>query len=211
MSRILKLKKRRIIVGSFLLLCASGFLFGMISQFYMISVFSLILLFLLLMNHKVAVKMQEEVAPFRPSSKVRNVEVLVIGDVCKLQELPLKQGERCIKIMAPRRSLVSSYEILRHTFSILQSEGTVIIVGASKDSQDYSLFDMAHFTEYTIKRLNLEKLQKLKHFPLLVTPVRSVQYLLGWGRRKEKSVCPSKEMIDFCRERELQLIYMKQA
>lgn len=209
MSRVLKLNKRRIIVGFLLLFCVTGIVLGISSQLYVVSMLFFFSLVLIVVNHKLAARMQEEVAPFRRSSRVRNVDVLIIGEICKIKELPFKQKESYIKIMAPERSLTSSYEILRHTFSILRPKGTVVIAPASTGGKKYSIFDIAHFTEYTIKRLNLEKMQKLRHFPLFAAPVCSVRYMLGWAKVKEKSVCPSKEIVDFCKERDFQLFYME--
>lgn len=160
-------------------------------------------------NIAVWMKSRDGIQYFSPSSKVRNIDCLLIGDMCCPDDI-IPENKSYIYISAPGRSLKSSFEILRHTFSILKEDGGEAVIAIQKGNmeKDISLFDIPFFelSPVSIKRLHLEGLKRKKVLPLLFAPVKSLQILLG---KKYKSIREIRlvppEIEDFCKERNISL------
>ena len=165
-----------------------------------------------IINVAVLKKMYEQKMPFEPTSKIRNIDYLVIGDMCRTEHI-VPAGKTCLQIMAPSRSLYASYEFMRHTFSILQNSGGGILVLAVRDKyaekQNFSLFDIPFLHPVTIRRLGLARLARQTRLPLLFAPVRSLRFLLNLRRRTYiHGPCPDRAISEFCKERNIELIYL---
>lgn len=161
-------------------------------------------------NYVVYKKMKQGVDQLNAGGNVRNVDYLVIGEKCNFSDL-VPAGSTCFEITAPQRSLVASYEILRHTFSILKENGTVIILDGKKSTGGFSIFDIPFLHAVTIKRLNLHHLKKIYKIPLLVSPIKSLRLFRAFhiDAHFEDEECPKKEIIQFCESREIKLIYKR--
>lgn len=164
-------------------------------------------------NVAVLKKMYKQKMPFEPTSKIRNIDYLVIGDMCRTEHI-VPAGKTCLQIMAPSRSLYASYEIMRHTFSILRDfEGGGILVLAVRDKyaekHNFSLFDIPFLHPVTIRKLGLARLARQTRLPLLFAPVRSLRFLLNLRRRTYiHGPCPDRAISEFCKERNIELIYL---
>ena len=112
-----------------------------------LALFICFLLCVAILNFFIAKKMKLCVLPFMADSKIRNVDYLIIGELCA-DFIQLPEGSTKICLTAPDRSLYSAYEILRHTFGILKARGgTVIIVVYEKNLsiKKYTIFDVPVF------------------------------------------------------------------
>lgn len=208
MSRILKkIKnyKKKIAV-----LVALAILFG-ISVFTGEHIFAIFLLMLLVgiaVNTITVRKMSKQAEVFGAGSKVRNLDVLIIGELCDIDSIGIS-SERYLKLVAPDRSLTASYEILRHVCGILKENNSQVILVVKKGNEKgYSIFDIPFLglSPVSIRRLGLQRLQKKSRFPLLFAPLCTCRFLLSFGNHRhcEDSDAP-KEMLEFCRERNITL------
>lgn len=157
-----------------------------------------------ILNEAVLYKMRKDIAPFDSRSRIRNVDYLVIGDLCRIQEIA-PEGMTYVKITSPGRSLTASYEILRHTFSILKEAGGTVAIIGKESTTGYTVFDVPYFHQVTIERLELERLNKCRSLPILAAPIKSLGFLFGAGRSIRETVCLDENVSAFCREREIEL------
>lgn len=163
-----------------------------------------LVIFLVILNEAVLYKMRKERAPFDSRSRVRNVDYLVIGDLCRIQEI-VPDGMTYVKITSPGRSLAASYEILRHTFSILKETGGTVAIIGKESTTGYAVFDVPYFHQVTIERLRLERLNRWKSLPILAVPIKSLGFIFGVGHSVQETVCSNENVAAFCRDREIQL------
>ena len=117
---------------------------------------------------------------------------------------------RHVALTAPGRSLTSSYEILRHTFSILKEPGASVVIAVRPANLEgaYTSFDMPVFrrSPTSVKRLGLEGLARQERWPLLFHPLKSLRLLFGpRPQAGEVLAQPPAEMLAFCEERGLAL------
>lgn len=162
-----------------------------------------------LFNWIVIKKIYIQKEPLSVYSEIRNVDYLIIGEYCKTSLLPITKEDSYIEILSPARSYEASYQILRHTHSILKEGGTVII-SVGKKKKGYTVFDIPFFHEITIKELKLNRLKKMSHIPFLFSPLRSIKLIIGQEEHNmhlnTKGV-PS-ELRAFCEERNYNLIFL---
>lgn len=207
MSRILiKIKNHKkklclILVLIIILVC------GIVMTNYYLAGFALIATLGLMINFLTVKKMQSGASVFYAGSKIRNIDTLIIGEPCSLDELA-SDKDIVLQITAPGRSPGASYEILRHTFGILD-EGcgeVVLVVKKGNAETGFSLFDIPYLqlSPISVKRLGLEGLQKKSKLPLVFAPIRTMQMLLSVGKNKKprETVVPQ-EMLKFCQERNI--------
>lgn len=165
---------------------------------------------LFILNRTVLKKLYWQKDPFKIGGKVRNVDYLIIGDMINPATI-VPANKTFVQIKAPNRSLTASFEILKHTSSILDEDnGNVVIAVALKNkaSSNYSVFDIPFLYNLTIKKLGLERLNKLARFPILINPLSSVKLILNFNQKKWKeTACPNKEISCFCAERNFNLSY----
>lgn len=145
---------------------------------------------------------------FIAGSRVRNVDYLLIGDMCRATDI-VPAGKTYVQLAAPGRSLAASYEILRHTHSILKEDGGCVVLTPAGGKSGYSVYDVPFFHTVTVSRLGLSTLRKMQRLPALFAPWRTARFLLGVaGRGWRESECPKREITDFCAERSIVLKYM---
>lgn len=145
-------------------------------------------LLILLLNFFTLQKIQASLAVFDASSKVRNLDYLIIGDLCA-DKVFIPEGKRAVRLAAPGRSLGASYEILRHTFGILKETGgtaVLAVCGEKMESCEYTVFDLPVFclSPTSVSRLHLEKMKRQAAYPFLVKPVSSLRLLTSFGSGK---------------------------
>ena len=147
---------------------------------------------------------RKQAAPFDAKSDVRNVDMLIIGDMVNPEAV---QAKRYVQICAPGRGLRACYEILRHTHSILDDEsGKSCVVIAVKKScmnrESFSVFDMPFFHTITVKKYGLDKLRRLQKLPIIAEPLESLRLLLGVkSRNYHEDYNLPQEISAFCDER----------
>ena len=145
-------------------------------------------LLILLLNFLTLQRMQDSLSVFDASSKVRNLDYLIIGDLCA-DKVSIPDGKRAVRLAAPGRSLGASYEILRHTFGILKETGGTAVLAIRREkmeSCEYTVFDLPVFclSSTSVSRLHLEKMKRQAAYPFLVKPVSSLRLLTSFGRGK---------------------------
>lgn len=177
------------------------------SCFLVMTVLLIIEVFLLC-NYVVLSKMKIERDKFSVHSNIRNVDYLIIGDICNVKSL-IEDNKTFLQIASSNRGLNSAFQIFRHTFSILNENGGTVIFITKKDSDVYSLFDIPYFNDITIKRLHLIKLKKMSRFPLFFKPISSVEYLFQviFFKKFSDDFQSNTEIDLFCKQRNINVLY----
>lgn len=178
-------------------------------EWYIITSICIFVCFLFLLNECVFNKINKYHIPFLPNSEIRNVDYLVIGEFIDVSKY-VPEGCSHVRISAPSRSYNSSWQILRHTHSILKENGGTVIISAGKSKRDFTIFDVPFLHRITIKKFHLEYLAKLSKFPIFISPIDSLFFLLNNNKSSGKYdvIYPPEELSDFCRERNYSLIYL---
>lgn len=206
MSRILKNKK--------LLVLSSGFLLAIALLFTSLWILSILILggvLFVLMNHIV---IREIGRPFQALSSVREIksyDTLVIGEYAALSEYGAYcNKDRSVVITSPNRSLEASYQLLLHTISCIEDDGTCIILYNRKALlKGFTLFDIPYIHPITRKELQIEHLVKQNRLPLLYEPIKSLKMLLRIKKRGFfETECPSAEIKNYCDKKGIHLIYL---
>lgn len=165
---------------------------------------------LFILNRTVLKKLYSQRDPFKIGGKVRNVDYLIIGDMINPATI-IPASKTFVQIKAPNRGLLVSFEILRHTSSILDEDnGNVIIATTLKNKTDdkFSVFDIPFLYNLSIKKLGIERLSKLSRYPALINPLSSIKLVLNLDKKNWKETeCPNKEISIFCTERNFNLSY----
>ena len=172
---------------------------------------SMIILIMFLLNYLTLYKTKKIVALFDSNSNIRNIDCLIIGDMLNIKDY-IQEGKSYVGIFQPNITLISAYEILRHTFSILDENNAKVIIAVKEKNENinkYSIFDCYYFTNITVKRLGLKLINKIKCFPVLFAPLKSIVFILGFGTNDWINCkCPNKKIEDFCTERNISLTYL---
>lgn len=159
-----------------------------------------------MLNRRIKSRLGKQVAPFSSRSMIRNVDFLIIGDLCD-PSIFLPKKSTYINIGRPNRGLIVSYQILRHTHSILNEGGEVVFVIKSNylKSEVFSVFDIPFLHYTTIKELGLRKIVRRNRWPLIFEPIISVKFTMNRSYRDIfKCIdCPDEEINVFCRDRNL--------
>lgn len=203
MSRLLKL----ILIGA----CAWVIIFFMclVTQKWSFAVILFIIGGCFAINFILYAKLKRNVNEMNATGTIRNVDYLIIGENFDLSGL-IDASSSKFQILSHGRVLCASKEILRHTFSILKEEGTVILLDKGSDIRKFTCFDTMWFHDVTIKRLGLKWEKELNKFPLFLAPIKSICILLNIGNRRwlpREMKCPDESIVEFCSKRGLNLKY----
>lgn len=206
MSRILKYKKG--ILNAVIGILAIIFL---INNIYILFYLSLIGLMFLWIDNKCYRCLIRQKEPFTVFSNIRNVKYLFIGDVCNVEDY-IPDGNAYVQIESYNRSLYSSFEILKHTTSILdEDEGHVFFLVEEKkrDSHLLSIFDIPFLSTIFIEEKNLQKLVKHSRHPLFFAPIQAIILLFGikksgWYECK----CTDIDIRNFCKDRNIDIVIL---
>lgn len=144
---------------------------------------------------------------------IQTYDCLVIGDRCR-RDMPERYGipiNNTFFLTVPGRSLEASFNILSHTFSLLNGQRrTCIIVHSGKDKTSYSVFDTPYISLVSRKELELEKLHARSSYPFFFDPIRSIRVLLSVIPQKyEESDCPDERIKQLCNDKGIRLIYLE--
>ncbi len=153
-------------------------------------------------------KYRKLVSVFGAQSNIRNIDYLVISDMCNVEDFIPAQSTY-IQIAVPGRGENSAFEILKHTHSILKENGTVVIA-VNKRNKRFSIFDVPFLHRITIKKYRLERLCMMYKNPLFFAPIASLKILFGGGRSAyniERNI--DNKVGSFCHERGYELIYLE--
>lgn len=216
MSGILKLlkSKRSFLFTIWLLLLLAGLLVAIkTGEYIFVLIFGIITIIpavLYALNKKVLHKMNLQYKDFFSPDGKRNIDCLVIGDCYDVSEY-LPPNYEYIQIAAPKRGILSDYEILRHTHSILKENGTIYMPVQDKHKDNgLTIFDFPIFHPITVKKYNIRNFTKKKQFPILYSPIGSLGLLLKNTKKKARCVENMDTRIDkFCQERGYQIIYIQ--
>ncbi len=159
-----------------------------------------LMLAVLALCYAVRRKMQKIAAPFGSFSPVRNVDYLVIGD-CIDPAACVPQGATFVQVAAPDRSRNASYQILRHTHSILKEEGGNVVIAIGRGKADFTLFDMPFLHPITVKKYHLEGKQRMSRLAFLFAPIASIRFLVGRPHAFRPAEDVDAQLAAFCQER----------
>lgn len=203
MPRILKSRFKKLLV--FLLL---AFIVVSITGIYAVSAIIFSIFVIVIINRMVERKIKEFQKPFSPYSGIRNVQYLVIGDLCN-PRIFIPEGASYVAVLAPNRSLEAAFEVFRHTESILDEYvGTVVFACKIENaSKGLTIFDMPFMAEVTILSKRLQKLVHRSQFPLLYEPWQSIKLLSGMKKKNWHEQEVPVFIKKFCEERQIKSRY----
>lgn len=158
----------------------------------------------LLMKNKIYAQRK----PFDTFSGIRNVDTLYIGEISRGGA----HDNNILYIYTPNATENSAYEVLRHTFSILDENGSTVVLcvnaSAQRNKKSFSVFDIPFFNDVTIHRLGLENIKSEIWFPLLYDLAGCFRYIFKIGKKAKEEQCVNDEILDFCEQRNIKLIYL---
>ena len=196
----------------FSIICLSLIVF-FILKLYLLSISCLVVLFFTAIAIYINKCINKRIIDVNPSiftESRRNFDYLIIGDLNN-EEIKVPNNLKYLKFEAPDRTLFASYIILRNRFSWLREDGrgTCIIVVKKKNNNlnRISPFDIPFLHPIEIKKYQLYRQQKKLRYPILYLD-KSLRFL--FGSRKDKAIrvaCPNEEIVRFCNERNINLIY----
>ena len=160
---------------------------------------------------KVYKAMRRQMNIFYAQSKNRNVDCLIIGEVCDPKDIGV-ECESFVQIRNPGLSEEGAYQILRRTHSILKENGHVIIALESKNvgSKKLGMMDTFFMHKITIKEKKLERTAKCRILLFFIHPLKSFEilskkYKTGFNLSREGT-----GLAEFSRERGLNYnLYVK--
>lgn len=206
MSGILKHKKLCIIVAIIVVLEVFVlFWVKKISLAAGLLVLEFLFLVLFFWDYKVHRIMCSQMKPFKAGNKIRNVDCIIIGELCKPEAVMPENAKTFVQIKDPGISENGSFEILRRTHSILKDQGTVIIALEKKnlEKQSIGISDTYFLHDITIKEYGIENKARLKKLLFFIHPIRSTQILLGSSKIGFYESGGGTVIRDFCIQRDL--------
>lgn len=202
MSGVLRSKKKIAVLISFIVACLCVVMLGVCLKLGL--VFYIVVYFLMFsvaaLTFAVWRKMKGMSAPFGTFSNIRNVDYLIIGDFCNAEDY-VPKGSSFVQVAAPGRGLNSSYQILRHTHSILKENGGNVVIVLGKSKKEFTIFDMPFLHPITIKKYHLELLKMKSKLTFIFAPLDSVRFLLGSVSKYSLVQSADAELASFCAER----------
>lgn len=206
MSRFLTNKK----IAIFCLLALSILL--LFTKMWIISILILLVVLLYVLN-KIVRESTNKMQLLSARREIKKYQYLIIGDMCPHSILKnyISQPSNSLILLSPNRSLDASYQILLHTISILDENGTCIIIDSGKQfKKPYTIFDIPYLSLIARKDLKIEFLEKERFYPLFYEPIKSLLILLNFSlRRKYKNeICKDKRFGDFFQHRTTQFLYL---
>jgi hypothetical protein len=205
MSRILNKKKLLIMIMAVVILTMQMLLIKVGSIGYCICILlDTVALVEIILNDKVKKIMFKQYEPFTAKSKIRNVDCLIIGEICNPQKVMPAHCNNYVQIKIPDSSLFSCFEILKHTSSIIREQGgrVIFVVNERKKFETFNVFDTYFFHKITINKYGLSSLKKKARLPFLFSPIKSFKLLFASKNKKLRLMeCLDEEIAVFCEER----------
>ena len=204
MSRILRFKKE-ILIHILVLIVAWLVTYFLHLSIWVYIVFVVLYLLFIFLNFKVYKIMVKQYEPFL-GTKVRNADAIIIGDKIDRDDV-IPSDYKAVQIYSNNMSFNSILEILKHTHSILKTNGEIIIAAKTpKSYSKFTLFDTIFFHSTTLKKYNLYQLKKFIRYPLIVNS----SYIMLLFKNKHNCIISdiTNEKIDkFCVERGYKVKY----
>lgn len=143
--------------------------------------------------------------------QITKINTIIIGDTCTSDDIEKYKLGNTIAIQFPDRNLEASYQIFMHIESLLEDKGRLIILHDNRiRTEKLSIFDTPYIHPITIKELKQENLNKKIRHPFIYEPIKSLKYLLDYKKSNYKNrPCPKESLNTFCKEREIELIYLR--
>lgn len=160
-----------------------------------------------ILNEIVYRKYKKQTNIFSPFCKIRNFDVLIICDNISVGNLCDLKNSKVLILNSYKRTLKSSFEILKSTHSILapNKNSKVIFALNSKyiKKEDFSIFDVFFFNTIAVDILGLNGLKQKQRFPMIFEPIKSIANLLPLKRKilKLAEVSDCFDIKSFCQER----------
>lgn len=202
------LKKKRFLM--LLLIFISSLFLVVWNNSFLIFILYIILLVFTSLNIYLFLK-NSYVARHLFSDVGRNYAYLVIGELVDLKDV-LPQIKESISIMAPNRSLGASFELIKRLYSLLDENKGVLIVLVNKNeiySRKISAFDLPYLHEVTLNELHIKHSKYKELLPFVFSFIPSILFFIkGMRKRKiEDTECPMGDIVDFCKKRNIKLIF----
>lgn len=141
---------------------------------------------------------------------IAKINTLIIGDTCLKEVAEQYIIGNSLAVQFPGRSLEASYQIFMHIESVLEEQGRLVVFHDDKtDQHKLTIFDLPYLHAITIKELKMEGWEKKARYPLVYEPVRSIDYIRGLqktGYQIDK--CPDEKLTLFCKERNIDFLYL---
>ena len=140
----------------------------------------------------------------------RNYDYLLIGEPWNSDELKGKK----ICFFSPNRSMLSSYELGRRLFSLL-NEGTGTMVISCRegllDSKKISVLDIPYLHETQQHKYGITHGKLKTYLPFVFAPLESLRYFLSPMREKVSEISLSEYALlaEFCKVRNIKLLIIK--
>ncbi len=191
MSGVLKNKRFIVLIGVIIIL---------LSILYNIWLTILLVAFFLFLLLNFVFRKQFNKDGFSFYRNKRGADYLIIGDYATIPDLSL-ENSYVLKYMAPGRTLLSSFEISKRLFSILNKKGTLIIIVDEDKLCDlrFSIFDYAFLHPIQLKKYNIEYLRLYNFFPLIFAPIRVLKKYSSSIKVAEEPSSKIYAQNDFCK------------
>lgn len=204
------LKKKKLLFGLLMVVLIDVVLSIKIPEFVSIVIaLNIAVIATFFVNSKALRIIYSQKVPFGYKSKIRNIDALIIGDMCNPKLVLPDSCKTYVQIKAPGRTLWSSFEVLKHTSSIIKETGGTVIFVCQLDNMDkkiYSVFDIPFFVRITLKKYGIGYMKLLAKFPLIVKPFSTIRLLLDKNKKEYvKKTCSDNEIVTFCHERGYEL------
>lgn len=202
MSRFLNINKYSISV-MLIVSCVSCIVGVIFNWIWYLGILAMVVYYgILRLNNLTIKKNIRQYVPFSSTSQIRNIDYLIVGDMCDSSVI-VNKNKTFIQIQAPKRGVHSCYEIVRHTHSILKDGGTVCVcLNQHYINKPIGVFDIPFFHPVTIKRLCLQNINRWASYPMICRPLSAIILLLGI-QSKRYVLCNEsyREIDEFCSER----------
>ena len=183
-----------------------------LANLYLIAAIAFVfILCLYYLNEVIYGKIIKPTEKLGPKRRVGEIDMLVIGDLCSDRYIDsLSNKANRLVITAPDRSLHSSFLILSHTGSVLTPNGTVVIVAPKRERGSHlTVFDIPFVSLVTSLEEGCNKKSLKNTFPLFISPIRSIKMLIGSNRMGIESQCLDKDLLDYCKRKGFELLFVK--
>lgn len=201
MSWILIHRKKLVTISFFLIVISFAIFLRQMTILILVSI-----MFMGFILNKIAIKKYyKPLTRLSPSRPVETIDTLIIGDYCtKNQMKSFCNLEHALMVVAPRRSLFSSFLILKHLTSRLQIGANIIIIdrGSIKETTYY---DYPYLSQ--IEKLKISHPRRWLYCFFLYR----LLYDIGRGNCLKglcATPCPNTEIQELCTRKGFTLIYL---
>lgn len=141
----------------------------------------------------------------------RNYNYLVIGDDSKIR---ITLNGKCLYVLSPsNRSQFCVELLIKRLYSLIdEDKGKIIVcVNNPNKAKGISVFDYPFLHENTLRILNVKFAKVKMRLPFLLDFVSSIKVLIGLKSKGNFELigCPSNDISEYCRTRNIKLEYYK--